>query len=186
MPPFLQPFSLLKSFIYKRGDNMADINKTLEEIYRRNYLTVYRLALAKCGGRVENAKDIFSEVFFQLLKYLNKGNTFNDPSHEKAWLIRVTINQSKVILRTYKPSSDEGLDGSYIMAESGSEVYEAVMRLPEKYRVVIHLFYYEEYSIKEIASILRVKENTIKSQLSRGRKLLKSDLGGSMYEFRKV
>jgi len=165
---------------------MTDTSKRLEEIYRRNCLTVYRLALAKCGGRVENAKDIFSEVFFQLLKYLNKGNSFNDLSHEKAWLIRVTINQSKVILRTYKPSSDEGLDGSYTIPEGGSEVYEAVMRLSEKYRVVIHLFYYEEYSIKEIASILRIKENTVKSRLSRGRKLLKNDLGGSEYEFRKV
>lgn len=166
---------------------MTDKDERLEEIYRRNYLTVYRLALAKCGGRVENAKDIFSEVFLQLLKYLDKGGTFNDLSHEKAWLIRVTLNCSKAVLRFYKPSSEPDNNGFYVMPESGrGDVYEAVMKLPKKYRVVIHLFYYEDYSIKEIAQILKINENTVKSQLSRGRKLLKNDLGGTMYEFGKI
>ena len=71
-----------------------------------------------------------------------------------------------------------------------SEVYEAVMALPEKYRIVIHLFYYEDYSIKEIAHIIGIKENTVKSQLSRARKMLKSDIEGSRkdcsYEFGKI
>lgn len=168
-----------------------NVHEELERIYRSHYLMVYRLALAKCGGSTENAKDVFGEVFFQLLKYLNKGRTFNDSNHEKAWLIRVTVNCSKVILRTYNTGNSSEISPeqfySMVDAEPG-EVYEAVMELPEKYRIVIHLFYYEDYSIKEIAAILKLKENTVKSQLSRARKMLKAELqeGGQNYEFGKI
>ncbi len=156
-----------------------DVYEDFEGIYRRHYLTVYRLAMAKCGGKTENAKDVFGEVFFQLLKHLKKGKTFNDINHEKAWLIRVTVNCSKVILRTYSTAKSEELSEQQfysMMNNDGNEVYEAVMSLPEKYRIAIHLFYYDGYSIKEIAAILKTKENTVKSQLSRARKMLKEKL----------
>ena len=156
-----------------------NVKDELEGIYRRHYLMVYRLALAKCGGKRENAEDVFGEVFFQLLKYLNKGRTFNDENHEKAWLIRVTLNCSKVIFRTYSRENTSELtqEQFYAMMDNDtSEVYEAVMELPEKYRIVIHLFYYEDYSIKEIAEIIGANENTVKSRLSRARKMLKSDI----------
>lgn len=169
---------------------MTDEQDMLEKIYRRHYLTVYRLALAKCAGRQENAKDIFGDVFLQLAKYLRKGNYFTDENHEKAWLIRVTLNCSKVILRTYLRPSEPADDKGYYIPESDGEVYEAVMRLSEKYRVVIHLFYFEGYSVREIASLLKLKENTVKSRLSRARKMLKTDIEqerkGSIYEPRKV
>lgn len=180
---------------------MSDVQSNLEKIYRRHYLTVYRLALAKCGGNPENAGDVFGEVFFQLLKYLRKGNIFNDENHEKAWLIRVTVNCSKVIFRTYgKPSEDISAAERLciIKPEENGEVFEAVMRLSEKYRVVIHLFYFEDYSIKEIGKTLGLKENTLKSRLSRARELLKRDLEagrrsvfsaerkGADYEFKKL
>lgn len=156
-----------------------DVYETFEGIYRRNYLTVYRLALAKCAGNTNNAKDVFGEVFYQLLKYLRKGRTFNDENHEKAWLIRVTVNCSMVILRTYnsgKASVISEQEFYSMMNTEESEVYEAVMSLPEKYRIAIHLFYYDGYSVKEIAGILRIKENTVKTRLSRGRKMLKDKL----------
>ena len=155
---------------------MSDEKEMLEKIYRRHYLTVYRLALAKCGGRQENANDIFGDVFLQLAKYLKKGNRFNDETHEKAWLIRVTLNCSKVIFRTYCRFGEAAEEKVYYLPDSGGEIYEAVMKLPEKYRVVIHLFYFEEYQIKEIASILKINENTVKSRLSRARKILKNNI----------
>ncbi len=155
---------------------MTDTQDMLEKIYRRHYLTVYRLALAKCGGRQENANDIFGDVFFQLAKYLGKGNRFNDEDHEKAWLIRVTLNCSKVIFRTYCRFGEAAEEQIYYLPESGGEVYEAVMKLAEKYRVVIHLFYFEGYQIREIATLLRVNENTVKSRLSRARKMLKTSI----------
>ncbi len=171
-----------------------NVQNELEEMYRRHYLTVYRLALAKCGGKTENAKDVFGEVFFQLLRHLNKGKGFNDINHEKAWLIRVTVNCSKAVLRTYASAKTEELteNSGYIMPfEEEGEVYEAVMKLSERYRIVIHLFYFEDYSIKEIAEILKIKENTVKSRLSRARKMLKSDITvqerkGNEYEFGKI
>ncbi len=169
-----------------------NVHDELEGIYRRHYLMVYRLALAKCGGKTENAEDIFGEVFFQLLKYLNKGKTFNDINHEKAWLIRVTLNCSKVIFRTYSSGNSAELSQEQfyaMMDNETSEIFDAVMELPQKYRVVIHLFYYEEYSIKEIAEIIGVKENTVKSRLSRARKMLKKDIADRKdcsYEFGKI
>lgn len=170
-----------------------NVQDELEEIYRRHYLMVYRLALAKCGGKKENAEDVFGEVFFQLLKYLNKGKTFNDINHEKAWLIRVTLNCSKVIFRTYSTENSARLTQEQfyaIMDNDTSDVYEAVMALPKKYRIVVHLFYYEGYSIKEIAEIIGINENTVKSRLSRARKMLKSDIEDSRkdcgYEFGKI
>ncbi|MBO5378319.1 MAG: RNA polymerase sigma factor [Ruminiclostridium sp.] len=169
---------------------MTDEQDMLERIYRRHYLTVYRLALAKCGGKQENANDVFGEVFLQLAKYLRKGRFFNDENHEKAWLIRVTLNCSKVIFRTYLRPSESVEDKGYYIPESDGEVYEAVMRLSEKYRVVIHLFYFEGYSIREIASLLNVNENTVKSRLSRARKMMKTDIEqerkGNIYEPRKI
>ncbi len=160
-----------------------NIYDEFEGIYRRHYLTVYRLALAKCGGKTENAQDVFGEVFFQLMKYLKKGNSFNDLNHEKAWLIRVTVNCSKVILRTYGKNAPNTLSAEQfysMMDGENSDVYEAVMGLPEKYRIAVHLFYYDDYSIKEIAAILKVKENTVKSRLSRARKMLKTELEKDM------
>lgn len=165
---------------------MSDAESTFERIYRANYLTVYRLALAKCGGNEANAKDVFGEVFYQLLRYLRKGGGFNDAEHEKAWLIRVTLNCSKAVIRTYSSSAEISVREFSAMASGEMDVYDAVMRLPEKYRVVIHLYYYEGYSVKEISSILRRKENTVKAQLSRGRSLLKCDLGGLYYGFGEV
>lgn len=168
---------------------MPDTEEKLERIYRTHTLTVYRLALARCGGKEENAKDVYGETFFQLLKYLRKGGDFRDAEHEKAWLIRTAINCSKVVLRTYRSDNADISEREFaarIVSET-SDVYDAVMRLPEKYRVVIHLYYYEGYRVKEIAALLGKKEGTVKAQLARGREKLKDDLEGAMfYEFREV
>ena len=170
---------------------MTDNQNMLEKIYRRHYLTVYRVALAKCVGKHENAQDVFGDVFLQLARYLNKGNYFNDENHEKAWLIRVTLNCSKAILRTYSRSSEAKTDSGFTIPQyENSDTYDAVMSLSEKYRVVIHLYYYEGYSVREIAEIIKTSENTVKSRLSRGRKLLKTKIEqerkGDFYEFGKL
>ncbi|MCM1419470.1 MAG: sigma-70 family RNA polymerase sigma factor [Bacteroides sp.] len=169
---------------------MPDTEETLERIYRTHSLTVYRLALARCGGKEENAKDVYGETFFQLLKYLRKGGDFRDTEHEKAWLIRTTINCSRAVLRTYRSDNAEISEREFAarIAGGSSDVYDAVMRLPEKYRVAIHLYYYEGYHVKELAAILGKSEGTIKSRLARGRDKLKDDLseGDVFYEIREV
>ena len=105
---------------------------------------------------------------------------FENDEHLKAWLIRVTINRCKDIFRSFRFRNIVSLDNanhlSYEIPDE-NKVYNAVMSLPEKYRIIIHLFYYEEYSTREIAGITRRSESAVRTQLHRGRELLKKILG---------
>lgn len=140
---------------------------------------VFRIAVNYCKG-VQDAEDIVQDVFLKLYQH---GKDFSDEEHLKRWLIRVTVNKSKDLLA----SSWHKRVGSLAEAErklvlttpEKSELYEAVKELPAKYRIVVHLYYYEDYSVKEIAAILRRKETTIQTQLMRGRKMLKEQLNAS-------
>lgn len=123
--------------------------------------------------------DVFQNVF---LKYAN-GPTFQDREHEKAWLIRVTINACKDSLTTWfrkKVVLNNELE-AYQMAyqqEHQDQLLPAVWNLPENYRTVIYLYYYEEYKVREIAQLLHKKENTIHTWLKRAKEQLKTILGG--------
>lgn len=126
-----------------------------------------------------DTEDVFQNVF---LKYLLYDKTFACPEHEKAWFIRVTINACKDYLKLLSRHSAEPLDA---LAEEVSrmepehrDVLEAVLSLPTKYRDAVYLHYYEGYSALEIAAIMKTRENTVYSLLSRGRSMLKEKLGG--------
>ncbi len=127
-------------------------------------------------------EDVFQEVF---LKYMTYKGSFASEEHEKAWIIRVTINACKDVLKSFFRKNTVSIDTILEMRDSEkadySDVLQAVLELPVKYRNVIYLHYYEQYSAVEIAHILSVKENTIYSILSRGRKMLKDKLGGEDY-----
>lgn len=129
-----------------------------------------------------DTEDIFQDVF---LKYIQSDIEFESDAHEKAWLIRVAINACKNNLKSFfrrRVISLEELmiEPSYI-GEDNREVFEAVNKLPEKYRRVIYLFYFEGYTALEIATILKKNENTIYTWMSRARAQLKKDLGGEPY-----
>ncbi|OPJ61320.1 sigma-70 family RNA polymerase sigma factor [Clostridium oryzae] len=137
--------------------------------------TVYKIAFSYCKNR-SDAEDIYQEVF---VKYFQHGEVFESNTHEKAWLIRVTINCSKSFLRSswYKrvvPIDDK--QEELVFIEENNDLLKAVLELPSKYREVIHLYYYEGYSTKEISSILSRKETTVRTQLQRGRDILKLKL----------
>ena len=106
---------------------------------------------------------------------------FESEEHTKAWLIRVTINCTKTMLNSgflkHRADLDENMK---FETPERHELYYAVLNLPIKYRTVIHLYYYENYSIKEISKILKMKENTVKSQLSRAREQLKKEVEGGI------
>lgn len=126
-----------------------------------------------------DAKDAVQEVF---VKLISKQPRFNDSEHEKAWLLRVTINTSRNIL---KDSSHHNLPLTENIPYSENEKTELlfyVLSLPERYRTVIHLHYYVGYSIKEIAAITKQPAATVGTQLARGRKLLKNMLKGDCTE----
>lgn len=131
----------------------------------------------------EDTEDVFQNVF---LKYLLYDGTFENAEHEKAWFIRVAINACKDHLKSlfrHKTVSLEVLAEEAASAEPEQyEVLEAVLSLPVKYKDAIYLHYYEGYSAAEIAEILKSKENTVYSLLSRGRSLLKKRLGGDGFD----
>lgn len=147
----------------------------MEHIYDKFKNTVYRTAFSYCKNP-NDAEDITSDVF---VKCFTGKTMFEDDEHLKAWLIRVTVNSCKDIFRSFRFRNTVPLDDREIKYETSeeTEVYHAVMGLPEKYRIVIHLFYYEGYSSKEISDILRKSDTAIRTQLRRGRELLKKSLG---------
>lgn len=153
----------------------AEVSHTIEKYFAM----VYKLALSQTKNTA-NAEDVTQEVF---LRYLQHKDELASEEHIKAWLIRVTVNCSKSLFTSswFKRTVPLEEDIPFDTPEKG-EVYYAVLELPKKYRAVIHLFYYEEMSVREIAQSLGEKETTVKSQLHRGREMLKKMLKGG-YDF---
>ena len=112
------------------------------------------------------------------MKLYQTDTEFNSDEHLKAWLIRVAVNLSKNFLRDNKRRSGEELDENipYPEVNKDNELLTYVLKLPEKYRIPIHLFYYEGYSVSQIADILDIPQGTVKIHLKRGREKLKSVL----------
>ena len=149
--------------------------KIFEEVIERNSETVYRLAYSLVRSQ-SDADDIYQEVF---LRYVRKAPVFDSEEHEKAWFMRVTINCCKNFWKSPWIQRRSVLEKDVSEKESACEtkdenqrLIDIVKRLPEKYRVVIHLFYYEELSIKEIAKITKSKASTVRTRLTRARGLL--------------
>lgn len=158
------------------SDQSQRAGGSIHEIITRYSAMVYRLAYARCANRAD-AEDIYQEVFF---KYFRTNPPIESNEHLKAWLIRTTIHTSVNLLRSawrrrFRPMP-ENYDAP--APESDDRGFEALAsalkRLPEKQRVAIHLYYYEDLPTDEIASCLGEKSSTIRSQLKRGRERLKS------------
>lgn len=153
-------------------------NITVEAVIDDFADMVYRIALLEVKNKAD-AEDVFQEVFVRLVKHIHK---LESREHIKAWLIRVTINCSKKHLTSFwnrnVGSIEEELpaEEAGYMKEEESPVREAVLSLPDKYRTVVHLFYYEELSIREISNLLKLKETTVKSQLFRAREMLEGEI----------
>lgn len=129
-----------------------------------------------------DTEDIFQNVF---LKYVLYPHAFQDCKHEKAWLIRVAVNECKDLLKSFyrkNVSIDTIEERSFEPEEEHRELLELVLKLPPKYKEVIYLFYYENYTASEIGRILKKNENTIYTWLSRAKKILKEQLGGEGFE----
>ena len=152
----------------------------LENVINKYSDMIYRLALTRTNSK-ENSEDIYQEVFLRLARKMPK---FESEEHEKAWLIRVTINCSKNLLRSgFLKNTSELKEDIAFETKERHEIYYAVQRLPLKYRTIIYLYYYENYKINQISKIIKVNENTIKSRLARARERLKQYLKeGLKYE----
>lgn len=137
--------------------------------------SIYRLVLCRAKSK-DATDDIVQEVFY---KYIKTDKEFETEEHVKAWLIRVAINQSNSYFTSSWFKKTEPLDENIVFeSKEKSDVYYAVMELPQKYRTVIHLFYYEDLPIAKISEYLGINESTVKSQLKRGREMLSEKLKG--------
>ncbi len=119
-----------------------------------------------------DAEDAVQEAF---IKLLTKAPEFENDEHCKAWLLRVTINISKNMLKSAR-RKNLPLTEEIPYDEKSDDVLPYVLCLDEKYRVIIHLYYYENYSIKEIAEILSLPGATVGTRLSRARKILEKSI----------
>lgn len=147
----------------------------IENVIEKYADMIYRIALTRCGT-IENAEDVFQDVF---LIYSKKMPKFKSEEHEKAWFIRVTINLSKNMKNINWNKKVISLDENIVFeTKEEQDIFSIVCELPENYKTVIYLYYYEEYKVKEIATIMQINENTIKTWLSRAREILKDKIEG--------
>ena len=147
-----------------------------ERIVRKHMDTIYRIAVSYTKNPAD-ADDIVQQTF---VKLLSRRDSFTDAEHEKRWLIRVCVNECNSFFSSFWRKNVDSMDviskePEFTMKES-SDLYEAVKQLPQKCSIVIYLFYYEGYSTKEIAEILRIREATVRTRLVRARKLLRAQL----------
>lgn len=147
-----------------------------DTVYESYADRVFAAAFSICRCR-DDADDVVQDTFIQ---YFSQNREFESEEHIKAWLLRVAINRAKDITSSFwrrnRVSWEEHMDELVFEEPADKGLFSAVMQLPERYRIVIHLFYFEDYSVGEIAALLLTREGTVKSQLSRGRKLLKNML----------
>lgn len=152
---------------------MTEITERYKKLLDEHSDMVTRLCVIHTGNMTD-AEDCYQNIFFKLYKALKKG----DIPNPKAWLLRVTVNECRSLLRYRLRHTVVSLDeiSEVPVSEKDNEIWQLVMSLPQKYRDVIYLYYYEDMSVEEIAEFTKTKPNTVKSQLMRGREKLKGYL----------
>lgn len=155
---------------------MSSAEENFNIAYDKYSDMLYRIAYIYTGS-CQESEDIVQEVF---IKFLNKSSSFKDSNHEKAWLIRVAANKCKDYLKSSRhsnmPLNDEIIWGKNCDDDKRLDVQAAILSLDDKYKTIIYLYYYEDCSVNEIASILRLSKSAVKMRLSRAREQLKSVL----------
>ena len=140
---------------------------------------VFRLCMVNLKNQAD-AEDVFQTVF---LKYTLHNQPFASAEHEKAWLIRITVNACKDLLKSFFRRNTISLEeAAAAVSPEHAAVLEAVWSLPKDYRDALYLHYYEGYTAPEIAAILKKNPNTVYTHLTRGRTMLKEILGGEADE----
>lgn len=156
-------------------------DKEIIAIYDRHVDTVYRVCYSYMKNKPET-EDMVQETFLRLI---TSGKVFENERHEKAWLIVTASNLCKDSLKKAwrkEESIEDNSSLSNVSTGEHSDVLEAILQLPRDYKVVVYMYYYEGYSTAEIASYLKKPHATVRSHLSRARKLLKTMLGGESDE----
>lgn len=151
----------------------------LEQVMDTYGVMVYRLAYSQLRNGTD-AEDISQEFF---LRYYQKRPQFQSEEHRKAWLLRVTINRAKSYVTSAWFRHTVPLESCVVFPEPEEQhLDEALRRLSAKDRTLLHLFYYEELSVREIGALLQRKESTVRTQLTRARQRLAKIMKGDEYE----
>ncbi|MBR6537631.1 MAG: RNA polymerase sigma factor [Lachnospiraceae bacterium] len=163
------------------------------EIVAKKYLdSIYRVAI-NYAKNVQDAGDAVQNAFLKLIK---TDMVFSDEEHIRKWLIKVTINECKSFWRRLSRHSVSSLDElydngyelpaashtEYNTANRARELWDAVMHLPAKYSIVLHLYYYEGYSVDEISKMAVISKSNVQIRLMRGRTMLKESLEETNYD----
>lgn len=150
----------------------------LEQTMKVYGIMVYRLAYSRTRSEAD-AEDIYQEVF---LRYFQKRPVFETEEHRKAWLLRVTVNRAKSLFSSAWFRKTVPLEACAAFTEPEErKLDDALRKLMPGDRMLLHLFYYEELSTKEMASVLGRKESTIRTQLTRARRKLAEIMKGENY-----
>ena len=163
------------------SDSLLRTDKEIAEMYIRHGRTVYRVCYAFMKNPADT-EDAVQDTFFQLIK---SGPAFESEEHEKAWLIRTASNICKNALRHWWRRRENIEDFHDLPGSEGietDEVLQTVMNLPDKYKAVVYLYYYEGYSSVEIAEILKKPQSTVRNCLRDARAILKERLGDEYNE----
>ncbi|MFI3260338.1 MAG: sigma-70 family RNA polymerase sigma factor [bacterium] len=155
--------------------NLVSSRETkFEDVYERNASTVYRVCFMYVKNK-HDAEDLTQNTFIKYMKY---DPSFESLSHEKSWFIVVASNTCKNHFKAWWNKNTMSLAEEYIgSSEDNNDILEIVLKLPNRYKKIVYLFYYEGYTTKEISTILGINESTIRTQLSKARSLLKSKIG---------
>ena len=149
-----------------------------EELLLKYQGDVFRAAFIISKNR-EDAEDVTQETFF---RYHRSDKEFDSEEHIKAWLLRTAMNLSKDLLKSFFRKNsvplEEYMSSALMETPEDTALFTEIMTLPQKYRAVIHLFYYEELPVKEIAKLLRISEGNVRMRLTRARGILKERLKG--------
>ncbi len=152
------------------NDELRHIEYAVEKYSKMLFRICYGILCNK-----EDAEDALQETF---LKYMLKAPLFQDSEHEKAWLIKVATNISKNMCRFNNRHATENLDElrSIGISDDDRDIFELIMHLPSKYKIVLDLYYIEGYNANEIADITNTSSVTVRKRLQYGRKLLKTEI----------
>jgi RNA polymerase sigma-70 factor (ECF subfamily) len=178
---FVQNFYALKRYIGRKVvRTLKNINKSaeLERVINLYGRGVQALAYSYMKNRYD-AEDVAQDVF---LTYYQKAPYFENSHKEKSWLMTVTVNRCKSLLRCVRRQEEPLPEDLSYLPKLEMDLMNAMLHLEEKYRIVLHLHYYEGYSIAQIGKLLRCPAATVGSRMSRGREKLKKELGEDYFE----
>ncbi|MGF7143166.1 RNA polymerase sigma-70 factor (ECF subfamily) [Anaerotaenia torta] len=150
-------------------------DKEIEELYLRHMRTVYRV----CFAYMKNQADTEDAVQDTFVRMIRSGAAFESEEHEKAWLIRTASNVCKDVLKAWWRKRENLEDYEALCSSGGIEAddtLKVIMKLPDKYKTVVYLYYYEGYTSVEIAELLHKPQSTVRNHLSEARSVLREEL----------